>query len=125
MLDLGGQTIEEAGAYVTIFRASDVPVEGVTLTNSTGGTYPNDDFYFDDTDPLTRGSISDTQTATGPNGSSILLNRVQLTQYTGMGGIADNCSFIPAQGAVIPHVIATAVKDAFVGGNPSQPCPAP
>jgi hypothetical protein len=124
-LGLSGETLEEAGAYVTIFRIGEDPVAGVQFTNATGGTYPNDDFYFSDTDPELRTMISDTQTETGANGTSILLNRTGLAQYTGMGGIPDSCSFPTAMGAVIPHVIAAQTREAIIdGSNPPALCTA-
>jgi len=94
---LAGASFATRGVYLAIFidtRATPVPpfkegapMPGITLvhdgsTSSTG----NDDFYFNDTDPLLRAApetaTPGSKTATGPNGAALWVNS-QLVEFSG------------------------------------------
>jgi hypothetical protein len=85
-----GERFEEIGAVLMIFRATDgTPVAGVTVTKQ-GMAIPDDDFYFSDTGVQTRISIDPASTATGLNGSALVLYG-DIALGAGAGGEPAGC----------------------------------
>jgi hypothetical protein len=65
------------------------PVSGVTVTDN-GANPGNDDFYFTDTTPLSRATVSSGAASTGVNGAAILNDQ---TLPTPVGGNKSGCTF--------------------------------
>lgn len=92
---LTSMTFSQMGVYVPIFLSGPAaapfpagPTAGVTITaidnSGVRMTQPDNDFYFDDTDPLTRKTLSKTRPTTGANGTGLFLNSA-LGTYSGLG----------------------------------------
>ncbi len=60
-----------------------MPIEGVTVLVG-GSTDPPNSYYFSDTDPLLRTTLSTTQNATGKNGSALVVSS-DLASISAMG----------------------------------------
>lgn len=94
---LTGMTFGQVGVYIPLFIGSGAPVapfpgppvEGV-MTAVIEGTArvakPENDFYFDDTDPTIRRMVSTTRPSTGKNGSGLYINQATIL-FPGFSGI--------------------------------------
>ena len=92
-----GTTFGSLGVYVPIFLAPTSVVAPfpssptadvmVTLNNASGirTVKPENDFYFDDTMPLIRRTVSSTRAQTGANGSALYINQPGLGNFSGIG----------------------------------------
>ncbi len=95
-------TFIDKGVFMSIFRHGNTPVAGVTVT-SNGSPRANDDYYFTDTDPVTR--LDTTPTGpTGVNGAALLLNS-SLVEHSGQGGEPSGCVWPSDLAASIPGVL--------------------
>jgi len=91
---LSGDTFGVRGVYAQIFLSGTPLAPFTTGTPTTGvkaavvgasrDPRPDDDFYFADTDPLVRRSVSATRDDTGANGTALLIN-AGLGTYSGVG----------------------------------------
>ncbi len=131
-----GQSFWQRGAYFPVFLGPDTsttdpgdlaPVEGVTVLVS-GSVVVGSDYYFTDTDPLLRTTPSDTQAATGVNGSAIVVDS-DLVNHGGQGaeptdtavgqeGVA--CVWPEDLGAALPEVyfaLERAADNSVTGEN--------
>jgi hypothetical protein len=102
--NLSGGTFADRGAYVGIFLHHGDPVEGVTIT-SNNTEFPNNDFYFSDTDPSTRSTLDPSLTATGLDGTGVMINIVSLPDMSGNGGEDTGCMWPADKGGSIPSVL--------------------
>lgn len=81
----GGQTFSEFGVFVQIFlHDNGQPGAGVTST-ANGSPLSSDVYYFSDTDPALRTTVATGQSATGANGTALLVN-APLVNRSGTGG---------------------------------------
>ncbi len=91
---IGGDTFAQEGAYVPIYIDTSMPPVGpfegtpkagvkVAIGSSVNAA---NDFYFGDTDPLSRAMIDNGLDATGPNGTGILYGSPGINNnFTGIG----------------------------------------
>jgi hypothetical protein len=101
---LEGDTFASLGVIVGIFTNAGTPVDGVTIQTGTGTQFPADDFYFDDTDPASRLSVNPAATATGANGTALLIDHPSIGLYTGSTP-PDGCTWPSAQAATIAGLV--------------------
>ncbi len=103
---LSSLTVADRGAVLPIYVDLDAaavgpfqggPVSGVTATVD-GNPSPSDDYYFSDTDPLSRGQVAPALTATGIDGAALLLSP---TGTLDVGGQKSGCTFEPVLAASI------------------------
>ncbi len=80
----GGQTFSEIGVFVQIF-VDDNGQPGVGVTSTANGSPVADAYYFSDTDPALRATVAPGQSATGANGTALLVN-TPLVNHSGTGG---------------------------------------
>jgi hypothetical protein len=96
---LTGMTFGERGIYVPIFLGDGAPVAPFSsapaadvmtaIIEGPGRTVkPENDFYFDDTDPVIRRAVSPTRAQTGTNGTGLYLNQPAIQSVSGVGGSA-------------------------------------
>jgi hypothetical protein len=126
---LGGTTtFSQMGVYIPIFVSGAAkapfpasPTAGVTIASldqhGVRTTNADSDFYFDDSDPLTRSTLSKTRTMTGANGTGLYMN-AGLGQYSGLGGA-------PGGSCWAKDLAAGPVGGAFVEERTASPdnCP--
>jgi hypothetical protein len=106
---VGGGSVIGRGVYLGIFidtaAATDVapwpgaPKSGVQLTVD-GTVQPTGDFYFSDTDPLTRSTVVASQNSTGTNGAVLFLEG-PLVEYAGTPN-PPGCSWPAALAKTLP-----------------------
>jgi hypothetical protein len=106
---LGGPSFSDVGALLmlffdvnqpAVFPFQGTPAAGDAITED-GAVQADDDYYFSDTDALTRTIVAPALTVTGPNGSGLIINTAPLSQYT---GDRPNCSFDNTNG-VLPGIV--------------------
>ncbi len=114
-----GQTFADVGVFLPIYSHGDTPVSGVVITAG-GAIKPDDDYYFDDTDPTIRSSVDPGQSSTGVNGAGLLTNS-SLAQHGGQGAEPAGCEWPAALAAAIPTVVFLNEKEAE--SSPGEPCP--
>jgi hypothetical protein len=120
---LSGDSFGVRGVYVQIFL-SGTPLAPFTTGRPTSGVKaavigatrdprPDDDFYFNDTDPVLRHTVSSTRDNTGANGTALLIN-ASLGMYSGVGNEPPSTCWqktlaaSPANSAFIQERIANA-----------------
>jgi hypothetical protein len=113
-------TFSEVGVYMPIFLHAGAPVEGVEITNN-GGTRPADSFYFDDSDPDLRRSVAPGQSATGVNGTGLMVGS-GLSVHSGAGGEVAGCVWPQDQAVAIPGVVFAQERVLVMDGT-TEPCP--
>jgi hypothetical protein len=95
------------------FNGSDVgPIEGVTVT-ANGNTFPAFDFYFSDSDPKLRRTLSSSQNSTGPNGSAMFFAGL-VAPHSGQGPAA--CNWSEALGGNVAGVVFVAERHSTSAG---------
>ncbi len=104
-----GESFAATGVLLMIFRHVDgSPAVDVTPMVA-GVVRPDDDFFFMDMDVLVRRAIGPTMTATGSNGSALLIN-VPLGQVSATSG-EPGCSSEEGLGASVPGVVIVDERD--------------
>jgi hypothetical protein len=121
----GGNTFGKMGVYIPIFVSGTAappflagPTSGVTIAQVDPATgtrtpHPMNDYYFDDTDPLTRRMVSSSRAMTGANGTGLYVMS-GLSQFSGTGGNpnglcwAKDLAAAPVGGAYVQERIAAA-----------------
>lgn len=100
----GGQSFVERGVYVPIFLHKGQPVSGVVVTEG-GSPQVAEDYYFSDTDPLSRSTVDPGQNSTGANGSALLVDS-ELVMHSGTGseGMLEGCVWPSDLADAIPGV---------------------
>jgi hypothetical protein len=121
---IGRADIRATGVYVAIHVLPEglTPVEGVTLTGTTGGNNAN--WYFSDSDPRQRSMVAPTtQGVTGANGTAILLDQPTLGSFTSTGGtLPGTCEWGTLQGGNIPGVYFIQLRVPFNGPGSTEVC---
>ncbi len=93
---LTGDTFGVRGVYIPIFVSGTPippftgggPTSGVKVADMSTGTrvvQAANDYYFDDTNPLLRRTVSTTRDSTGADGTALYINAA-LDNYSGLGG---------------------------------------
>lgn len=100
-----GDSFAERGVVLATFVDGDAPVAGVALTRN-GGVVEADTSYFSDTAPATRTTVDPGQTATGANGSALMLGS-PLVEHSGEGAERGGCLWSTGLAASIPGVVFT------------------
>lgn len=116
---LGGVTLSSRGVLVKVFSYHGMPRSGVTIRRN-GNPSPADDFYFSDAG-VTRTMVAPTQTATGPNGSVLMLNSATPIAHDGVGGEPPGCIWPASLGASTPGVVSFDVTEPETPAG--APCP--
>ncbi len=92
-----GATFGKMGVYIPIFLSGTTPLAPFPLTptpdvmvaivgsSGTRVVHPENDFYFDDSDPLARTLLSTTRAQTGMNGTALYINQPSITNFSGIG----------------------------------------
>jgi hypothetical protein len=112
--DGGGTTLIDRGIFMSLYRIGGVPTQGVQITEG-GVVEAANDYYFSDTNPLTRMTIDNSQPSTGPNGAGLKLNSA-LVEHSGTGGaLPSGCVWESALGASIPGVLFFTSRVAVMG----------
>jgi hypothetical protein len=115
-------TFVDRGVYVAWFIHGATPVSGVTITRG-GSAVPANDFYMDDASPLSRTSVSTSQTSTGPNGIGILHSTGNgIVLHSGEGSEEAGCEWPSNQAAAIPNVMFFQPRPMVEAGT-EDPCP--
>jgi len=100
-----GTSFGKMGVYIPIFLSGTAgvapfpltPTSGVqvAIVESTTGmrtVHADQDFYFSDTDPLSRKTVAPAQSSTGANGTALYINQPSLGSFSGLGNAgAGNC----------------------------------
>jgi hypothetical protein len=126
---LTGMTFGRRGVYIPIFLGAgdpappfpSNPTEGVMTAIFDGsGRVVNEasDFYFDDTSPTTRRTVSPTRNATGRNGTGLYIGQGTITTFSGVGAT-------PAGSCWAKNPAAAPAGAAFVQERTNDPgsCP--
>ncbi len=100
----GATTFAERGVVLGTFKKDGTPVSGTTITTD-GSVRPSDDFYFSDADSNTRSTINVAQTATGNNGSALIVDS-ELVNHSGVGGESEGCAWSEGLVDAIPGVVS-------------------
>ena len=116
---LGGQTLLDRGLLVLSHRHRGNPVAGVSARRA-GNPIPNDDLYFSDPGP-TRSTVAPAATATGANGTALVLNVPSATNHSGAGAEPPGCRWPESLGAAIPGAVMVLERDAET--TTGAPCP--
>ena len=108
----GGPTLAQ-GMFINIFRAhktGHMEAPGATFTRS-GNPVPSDDFYFTASD-TGRHTIDPAATATGANGTAIVINAhiADGAVNSGTGGLPSTCVWDTHAGASLPFILFVQVK---------------
>jgi hypothetical protein len=116
--DAGQTDFATQGVFATTFyrgtaSSGYVPVAGVQITEA-GNVEAANDWYFDDTILTSRKSVSDTLTATGPNGSGLKINS-GLVEHSGTGAEPSGCTWTSALARAIPGVVFYSPRFAVMG----------
>jgi hypothetical protein len=117
-------TFSEQGVFVPIYRYDGDPVENAQVTRG-GSIVPADEvYYFEDTDPTQRLEPTEDSTATGANGTALVLMS-GLVNHSGSGGdgVPKACEFASNLAASIETIVFVQVKDAVVDGTDDELCP--
>jgi hypothetical protein len=93
-----GNTFGKIGVYIPIFLSGTPPVAPFLLAPTPNvmvalfdmGTnmrvvHPENDFYFSDTDPLSRKAVAPAQSQTGADGTALYINQPTLGSFSGIG----------------------------------------
>ena len=94
------QSFGSRGVYIPIFLgpgAAPAPFPGNPTENAQVAILDNgirtvraeNDFYFDDTDPLRRSTLSTTRAQTGRNGTALYINQPGIASFSGLGALPD------------------------------------
>jgi hypothetical protein len=116
---LGGMTFAQRGVLLKVFLDHGVPVAGVGVTRN-GSSVPDDDFYFSDTG-VTRGTVAPAQSATGADGSALLINAPSPTDHSGTGAEPSGCQWPTNLGVATPGVVSVDRREAETPAG--APCP--
>jgi hypothetical protein len=120
---VGREDLRTDGVYVSIHRVPPTlaPAAGVVLTGATGGSGAN--YYFDDTLPDQRSSIEPGQSATGSNGTALLLDQPSIATFASSGGeLPDGCNWNTVAGGNIAGAYFIQVRVPFVGSSTVDVC---
>lgn len=112
----GGVSFVEKGVSLVTFRRAGVPQAGVTATVA-GNPSAEDDFYFDSAE-TTRTNIDPAATATGANGTALLVN-IALSQLSGQGQEPAGCTWATELAATPANTVFVADR---VPVNGSEEC---
>src|SRR5262249_28394341 len=103
-----GQTFGSMGVYVPIYidgqkppvgPFAGTPTAGVTIIKS-GSVIAANHYYFSDSDPPSRTTVSPTQPSTGANGTGLFINQPGLDPaMSGMGAEPTGCTWPSDPGA--------------------------
>ncbi len=104
---LTGSTLVDRGVLWTMFRRGNTPVAGVQVTGAGSAVRPADDYYFSDIGPFNRISIEAALTATGANGSALMVNS-SMVMHSGTGAERATCTWSSTLAASIPGVLVVA-----------------
>ncbi|MBZ0234032.1 MAG: hypothetical protein K8M05_17010 [Deltaproteobacteria bacterium] len=107
---LTGSTFAERGVLLKVFVHQDQPVAGIGARRN-GAAVPDDDFYFSDAG-RTRRTVDPARSATGPNGSVLVINGPSPTAHDGAGGEPTGCVRPETLGAAVPGVVFVDVVEA-------------
>jgi hypothetical protein len=109
-----GTSLATQGVYVHVYRYNGVtgdPLSGNLAAGveilRVGAMIPNDDYYFSDAD-ADRTTIDTGLTATGANGTGLVLRQPSLVPYAGTPGPLSafpGCTWYTSIGGVIPGVV--------------------
>lgn len=105
-----GQSLATRGVLLNVFAFHGVPVAGVSVTRN-GSLIPNDDHYFSDAG-VSRSTIDPQRTATGANGSALIVNSSSPIAHSAVGGLTSPCQWPSSLGASIPGVVFVQIKEA-------------
>lgn len=107
---LSGMSFAQRGVLMKVFLYRENPVPGVTVTRN-GSTSPGDDYYFSDTG-ITRRTVNPAQTATGANGSVLMINSPSPIEHSGTGAEPAGCRWPANLNASIQGVVYVDRKEA-------------
>ena len=99
----GASSFVDVGAVLVQFSAAGVPRAGVAVTLN-GNPAANKDYYFSDAVPTERTTVDAALTATGPNGSALVVDS-GLVSFSGFGGEPPACTWPSANAATVPGVL--------------------
>ena len=116
---LGGPSLVDRGLLVMLYRYQGHGVAGVSARRA-GNPIPNDDLYFSDPGP-SRSTVAPAATATGPNGTALVLDMPSATNHSGAGAEPAGCRWREALGASIPGAVMVLDLDAETPTG--APCP--
>jgi hypothetical protein len=116
---LTGMTFAQRGVLLKVFLYHGMPVAGVGGTRS-GAQVPNDDFYFSDTG-ITRSTVAPAQSATGANGSALIINSPSPIEHSGTGGEPAGCQWPGTLSASIAGVIMVDRQEAETSAGAACP----
>lgn len=111
-----------------IFSHRGEPVAGVSLTleDEPMGLEirPDDDFYFSDADPATRTTVAPLLTATGVNGSGLLVGQTTVFgSVSYIGGLPPGCEWSSmSSGSFVIELEVVPIR-AVVTADPTTECP--
>ncbi len=106
---LTGQSFAQRGVLLKVFVHQGEPVAGVTVRRN-DASVPADDYYFADAG-RTRRLVDPVRSATGPNGSVLVLNSPSPTDHGGAGSEPAGCQWPRNLGASIPGVVSIDVVE--------------
>jgi hypothetical protein len=112
--------VDQGAILMTFYRgtrqAGYTPVPGVGITEG-GATKPDQDWYFDDTDPTQRLQLSATRDSTGDNGSGLKIGGAGVVEHSGTGAEPSGCAWSSALARAIPGVLFVTPRFAKNGSN--------
>jgi hypothetical protein len=106
---LSGSTFAQRGTLLKVYLYHGVPQAGVGATRN-ASQIPADDFYFSDVG-ITRSTVAPQQSATGANGSALIINGPTPTEHSGTGAEPTGCHWPANLGVSIPGVISVDRKE--------------
>lgn len=107
---LTNQSFGQRGVLLKVFVHQGQPVAGVTVRRN-DAPVPADDSYFSDAG-RTRRMVDPARSATGPNGSVLVLNGPSPIEHGGTGSEPAGCQWPRNLGASIPGVVSIDVVQA-------------
>jgi hypothetical protein len=116
---LTGMTFAQRGVLLKVFLYHDQPVAGVRILRN-GSMIPADDFYFSDVGP-TRSTIDPAQSATGANGSVLMINGPTPIELSGTGAEPAGCQWPANLGASVAGVISVDRREAETSSGSACP----
>jgi hypothetical protein len=108
---LTGESFGTRGVYIPIFLSGAAPALPFPLAPTPGvkvaiidgsvsrAVLPENDFYFEDTAPLTRLTLSATREETGANGTALYINQPGIADFSGLGATPPGMCWVINQAA--------------------------
>jgi hypothetical protein len=121
-----GQTFGQLGVYVPIFLTTGVPpvapfpgaptpdVMVAVVEGANRVVKPEQDFYFDDSDPLARTIVGPGRTATGPNGTGLFIMQAGIPNFSGVGNTPPDACWAVNPAATPPGAVFVQERTAEV-----------